>query len=174
MKKILLGFFLAVLLSVSMANAATVNVSFDDTLDFTAIHGFGFNIVGISIDDVTLNIITTATNGGAVPGGLWDIYKSSSNNSIDAYDLTWGNFNLSPGLALTLTTEDKPITLSDFYLSDSNYADGVYRLPFTVLEKITAEGVNYTYSAVPVPSSIIIFGFGICALLGIKRKKSNG
>lgn len=173
MKKFLLGIFLAVLLSFSMANAATVNVFFDETLDFTAIHGFGFNIVGTSVDDVTLDIITTTTNGGAVPNGLWDIYKGSSNNSIDGYDLTWGNFNLSAGLALTLTTIDTPITLSDFYLSDSNYADGIYRLPFTVLEKITTEGIDYTYSAsaVPVPSSIILLGFGICALFGIKRKK---
>lgn len=175
MKKLLLGIFLAVLLFASTANAAIVNVYFDETLDLTKIHGFGFNVEGALVDDVTLDIITTATDGGAVPDatGMWDIYKSTANNSIDGYDVTFGYFNLSDGLALTLTTTDTAITLSGFYLAYTGDIDGKYPLSFTILEDITSDGINYTYaeSAVPVPSTMILLGFGICALFGIKRKK---
>ena len=172
-------------LGVVAANAAyTVYFGFDDTLDFSLMQGFGFDVVGANVNDLTLDVgyqaetVDVGVNSyrGSVPdeyspdlGLPWDVYKTTSPNGVTGYDFS-GSTPLIPGIALSLEG-DSFFSLDNFLLACDSDPDGKYPKSFFVKQEPLGElGMSYT-STVPIPGSVLLLGSGLLGLMGIGRRR---
>ena len=184
-KKLMIAFILFFAFSIGSANAYTASVAIDGTMDFSFVHGFGFVVNNADVVDLNLTVFAQNQEGvlinskgysGAVPLNLtdefpWDIYFTTT-NSVDAFDWSFGVYPLTAGIILSVEGPS-PFFLNNFFLACNDYPDGKYPLPFRVLEETFIDGAIYTYSAVPIPGAVFLFGSGLLGLLGIRRKIKN-
>ena len=167
------------------ASAYTVYVSVDGSLDFTRIDRFQFDA---NAPNVNLNNdVTLFTTVNPPPAGLtysdgafpitddegWVVSLIAQTeplpDQVYGLDFTGGN-NLAEGVLLSITKPDA-FTLSDFSLQEffaGSYPD--YPFPFTVTENPVTDGVEYIYTAVPIPGSLLLMGSGLLGVVVMRRK----
>ncbi|MCK4815637.1 VPLPA-CTERM sorting domain-containing protein [bacterium] len=187
MKKIFLAIYLLLIFSTTTANAYTAFVGIDDSFDLTSVVGFYFE-VSVPSDSLDLTIyyqqgdtdvVCGKDIGGAVPPNIfapWPIQLpwrigplSTSPNGYLGIDLTFGSFNLIPGIILSLEAEDAFI-LDNFILAGMN-PDGVFFYDLYIIEPSCIEGDIYALSAVPIPGSLVLLGSGLIGLIGLGRRR---
>lgn len=199
MKKIILTTVLSVLLMTGISSAGIVTINFDGVLDLQdSVFGFqaDYNLSsGQLLEDSNLKIYYTKRFNGsaivdeigkAVPGtdmsllGMdpnteWDISIANNeatggSNAIVGYTL--GSDPLLTGTLLTITIpESVTLNLTNWVLSDALGSATAFSEGDNFIVKFDAAIDTYTISAVPVPSSLLLLFGGICALLGINRRK---
>lgn len=198
MKKILgIVMLLSVVYVSSTAYAATVYVAFDDTLNFDIMTNDGGGLTGMEIwvnavDPLnSLTIQLQADGTEAIPvhdfGGLglllvpyveYDTTTTgaiidliSKPTSLDGDITAPEEMPFSAGLVWSLTHDD-PFEITRIELLSYTRQDGFYLGEYQLSSPISyLDGELYTISAVPIPSSLLLFGGGICALIGITRRK---
>ena len=181
MKKIIIAFVLVFAFSIGSANAYTAYVAIDETIDLSAVDGFGFVVNDADVADLALTVyhqdesldVNSKHYVGAVPVAItatfpWDIYLTTT-NSVDAFDWSFGNFPLTAGMILSVQGSSS-FYFSNFFLACNDDPDGKYPLPFNVLEETIDDGAIYTYSAIPIPGAIFLFGPGLLGLIGLRRR----
>lgn len=188
MKKLILFVITTfVLFGTITANAYTVFFGVDNTLDFSQISGFGFDVVGASPDDLTLTVryqgtsvdVAGESRVGGVPKAFsstypWEIFATMS--GFSGFDWSFGTFPLEPGIILSLDGVSE-FTLENFVLSNSNDSDGMYRLPY-FLNAVSLDGDGALYMAsasttvIPIPSTVLLLGSGLFGLVALRRKRS--
>ena len=185
MKKILIVLFLLFFIP-SISSAATTYFAIDDTVDLSVVTGFQFDIIEQDFDltnEANLQIWfqgdVLSVGGEAYPGavspipGIWDIFSvNSPKKGIAGNDATFGSFPLISGIVFQI---DSPIPLHldpfSWFLMEG-FGDIVPDVQ--LLSKTLSDGsLMYIASQVPIPSSLLLLGGGICALLGITRRKKG-
>ena len=193
MKKIFLAIYLILIFSTTTANAYTVFVGMDDTIDLSSVVGFYFKAdvtSPLSLTTYYQNETVTACGysiGGAVPGdsmGPWYVGLLSSNptNAYWGFDVPFvfslGNNSIHPlksGIILSLTADDS-FNLNNFFLAGVNPEGELYLYDLNIIEIsledcIEGGGKGYIYSAVPIPGSLVLLGSGLIGLIGLGRRR---
>lgn len=185
-RKLSVIFMLLSLLFVSTnALAFTAYIELDDSLNFNLLSGID---IFVNANDPKNSITLTPFNGQAIPVyrymGMFEIpYVESIQTTygvlielIDkpsflAGDLTApDSMPFSPGLLASLT-HNQPFSIVKIDLLAIT-PDGFYPDLFQVSSpQVYLDGVLYTISAVPVPSSLLLLSGGLFALVGITRRK---
>lgn len=190
MKKTLLLTVLLLSLIVPVGvSAYTVYVSVDGSLDFTRIDKFQFDTsVPVALGDLSaytvLALLPVDYNGsfsqGALPTppGTWSIgVLTGPPPGANGIDMQFGANNLTQGVALSITKPDA-FTLDNFILQEFGisspgfYSD--YPLPFTVTENAVTGGVEYIYTAVPIPGSLLLLALGLLCMAGLRKNELTG
>jgi hypothetical protein len=180
MKKFFLAIYLLLIFSTTTANAYTVFVATDDTIDLTSVVGFYFDVSDVTSDQLDLTIyyqgdtveVGGVTRAGAVPPNFnpgfqlpWQIDLITSPNGCAGKEVwPWG-YNLSSGIILSLELEgDTAFSLDNFILTWSGET-------FNIIETSLEGGKEYTFSAVPIPGSLVLLGSGLIGLIGLGRRR---
>ena len=182
MKKIsqlLIWGVLLILLASTDVSAYTVFVGIDDSIRLDEVDGFQFDIVNANLIDYTLETYHTSDNildlwNGSLPedSSLWSVQKYQSGYIGINQNMENTESSLVAGIILSIEYEDT-FSLNEFKLASSLYEDGKYPKPWELLEKsITGEKI-YTYSAVPIPTTLFLLGSGLIGLIGLRRKQMN-
>ncbi|MCK4815495.1 VPLPA-CTERM sorting domain-containing protein [bacterium] len=112
----------------------------------------------------------------------WNIGPKSSNPAVywgvdvPAYFSTGDKHPLIPGIIMSLTLQgNTPFSLDHFQLAIEN-PEGVidwYDFNFigTPLEGCREGGMEYTFSVVPIPGSLVLLGSGLIGLIGLGRRR---
>ena len=195
MKKIFLAICLLLIFSTTTANAYTVFVGIDDSIDLTSVSHFEFDVSCVTPDPSSFTIYyqddTVEVGGvgiyGAVPSdisGLQIPWRIDLNNGcINGSGAL--NFNLNSGIILSFEASDA-CSLDNFILKSPGEA-------FNIIETSIEGGKLYTYSAVPIsgsleggikgakecyansavpiPGSLVLLGSGLIGLIGLGRKR---
>ena len=182
MKKIIiLTFVLVFSISISAANAYTTYLSVDDTMDFNLIHGFQFDVIGANIADLTLSVFFQGTDvtidgspyTGAVPyiapNYPWDVFATT--DGVAGLDYSFGISPLTPGVILSLDGADE-FSLSNFLLACNADPTGSYPDPFFVSVSNFSGGSLYTYTNVPIPTTLLLLGSGLVGIISWRRKRA--
>ena len=198
MKKIIVIFLtiLFVFLASNSSNAYNAMIKFDSTLDFTQLTGID---VFLDIIDPIGNLsmeVFYQHEGGAIPTHDWKEMNVIFVPYAEWFITTYGAYltliddpsflqtnpdNTAPasmmfnqGLVFSLKSDisfeiNKIDLLSDF---DN---DGFYKENFKISSTSFGEGKLYTISNVPIPSTLLLLGGGILAILcGSRRKNREG
>jgi hypothetical protein len=188
-KRYILTLILICLLFPIGASAYTVYVSVDGSLDFTRIDKFQFDTSApVALGDLSAYTVLTPPlpgdyNGsfsqGALPTppGTWSIgVLTGPPPGANGIDMQFGANNLTQGVALSITKAD-PFTLDNFILQEFGFSSpgfySDYPLPFTVTENAVTGGVEYIYTAVPIPSSMVLLGLGLSCLVGLRKRRAD-
>lgn len=187
-KTLILTLVLICLLFPIGASAYTVYVSVDGSLDFTRIDRFEFVVNAPNVNLTTDVSLFSTTNpppagliypDGAFPvigDGGWVVSLTPQTepdpDTVFGFKFTPTSDDLTEGVLLSITQQNE-FTLSTFILQEFvnlSYSD--YPFPFTVTENPATDGVEYTYTAVPIPGSIVLIGFGLAGLVSLRKKLS--
>jgi hypothetical protein len=151
------------------ALAYTAVVSVDSSLDLSRIDWFSFvSTVPISLNADPPELISYITN--------WTIAGQPTTSGVIAWDngaFRGGANPLSPGNLLSIQ-KDVVFELSSFVLQEyiSNPPGYVpYPLPFSVDPTPLADGIQYTYTAVPIPPTLLLLGAGLAGLAAMRWRK---
>ena len=193
MKKISLAIYLILIFSTTTANAYTAFVGLDDSFDLTSVVGFQFNVSGVTSDQLSLMIYYQGDTVGvcgenrnrAVPGaftGPWHIGPQSTDPTTfwgfdqDFIFLLDDNLTpLSSGIILSLEA-DTPFSLVNFILVGVNPDGDPYLYDLNMIETSMegcreGGGMEYTFSVVPIPGSLVLLGSGLIGLIGFSRRR---
>ena len=173
-------------LKVGIGQAYTTYFGFDSSFDFSHVNGFGFDIIGASSDDLTLEVYYQDQDpidiGGekappAVPPMLgpsypWDFFFTTNNGvpGVTGFDSSFGNMPLKPGVVLSLTGTET-FSLDNFILADNSDPEGIFRTPFFVQADIGEKEAAYALTTVPIPGAVWLLGSGLIGLVGFARRK---
>lgn len=176
---------MALLFVSTNASAFTAYVELDDSLNFNLLSGID---IFVNANDPKNSITLTTFNGQAIPVhkfmGILDVpYAESIKTTygvlielIDKPSFLAGDATapdsmpFSPGLLASLT-HNQPFSIINIDLLAIT-PDGFYPDFFQISSpQAYLDGVLYTISAVPVPSSLFLLGGGLFALVGITRRK---
>lgn len=167
----------------------TVYVGIDESLDFEKLNGFEFGITSESPDfnfgSLNLNVIKQSQNiqikgtpmNGSVQEDGWDIYKAYSTSSIAGYSTDiFSPSALTPGIMVSLQGDtvfslDLEYTLLGSYFEDG----GFYSKPYLVnsYNFQDSSGSLYTFTAVPIPSSLILLCSSMLVLFGLRPRYNS-
>jgi len=197
MKKIILAICLLLIFSTTTANAYTAFVGIDDTIDLPSVVGFYFDVPSVTSDQLDLTIyyqgdtigVCGENRNGAVPPNIfpslpypWNIGPLSSPNGYLGIDLSAIipigynlSHHLSPGIILSLELPgDTGFSLDNFILAGMN-PDGVFFYDLNIIETpmegCRDGGMEYTYSIVPIPGSLVLLGSGLIGLISLGRRR---
>lgn len=182
MKKIkLIGMVVGIAIFLfSSAHAALFTIEIDDTVPLTEIQSF--QIIFDVSSDFTFNSGSFAYGSAIDTSGTmgWDHMNKLENSSLtisggDRDGMFMLDYHdLMTGILATFDYTGTIEGVDEAGLQFSNHA-GINQW-----SSLKALGVTYSinsnslvFSSVPVPSSLLLLGGGICALMGIVRRKMN-
>lgn len=198
MKKIFLGILLLTLtLLCGFANAATYNVMFEDSENLAgAVVAFQADSTlssgeSLVIGDLTIGYqykfepasASTVDNGGAVPGTDYSEIGGAPNTNwdIDILGNTIVGYTLSSdplvsGLLFSLTlSDDVELSLTNWVLGDDTGVEGALMQDRDYWVFFDPGTDTFTITGtVPVPSSLLLLGCGLCTLIGSIRRRKIG
>jgi hypothetical protein len=166
------GILLIFLLIPAGALAYTAVVSVDSSLDLNRIDYFSFeSTVPISLNADPPELISYITN--------WTIAGQPATFGVIAWDngaFSGGANPLSPGNLLSIQKNSEVFELSNFVLweyitNPPGYVD--YPLPFSVVSTPLIDGIQYTYTAVPIPPTLLLLGAGLAGLAAMRWRKGT-
>lgn len=187
MKKIMLSVFLLFFIP-AISFSATTSFVIDDTVDLSVVTGFqldildqGWDFAGNAMLQTRFQDEMVLIGAELIPGAVtrvpvWDIFKVFTPNiGVSGLDNTFGSFPLTSGVVFqidTLLTPEPIMFNQDSFFLMMGFGDVMADV--ILFNKELADGsVVYTASMVPIPSSLLLLGGGICALLGIRRKNQG-
>jgi hypothetical protein len=169
--KLLIALFAFILYFPGQNVGAQTVVNFDGSGDlFGTVFGFQFDTTGLANDfDATFT-----SSGGAIPdGGNSNWLDFSGGSTVTWFEGASGT-DAMPLVTGQLGLVDPAATLSDFILSDAigSSATFVENQNYWVFYDGPNDTWTITGTNVPIPSTILLLGGGLVALVGLRRRRS--
>lgn len=130
--------------------------------------GISHVIIEVSENFTAANVKTGTTAG-------WELGMFGTNNGNPGipdtlYGLKWDGGGAKPSLSWTIVTDRAPM-LGDFYAKDGNDPGQLPVFAYSGTSSGFGGNVAVPDSVVPIPGAAYLFGSGIVALIGLKRRR---